>query len=89
MFRVGFSFIYFKISSEWNQLNFFLIEKSRPMTGEMAKQLRVLTALLWGPRFSSLNSYGDSEPYVTPLPEDLILSSGFCGHQECRWYIDI
>lgn len=46
MFRVGFSFI-FKISSEWNQFKkFFLIEKRRPATGEMAKQLRVLTALL-------------------------------------------
>lgn len=50
--------------------------------------LRALTGYSFrGSGFDSQNPQGGSQPSVTPVLEDLMLYSGFCGHEAYVWYI--
>lgn len=39
-----------------------------------------------GPQFESLHTHGASQPAITPVPMDLVPSSGLCGYPACMWY---
>lgn len=39
--------------------------------------------------FDFQHSHGSSQSYITPLEEDLMLSSDLCGYQACMQYMDI
>jgi hypothetical protein len=49
----------------------------------MTQWLKVIAALA---EFDSQHLHDTSQPSVTPVPRDLILSSGFFRHQACTQY---
>ena len=53
-----------------------------PGARERVQRLRALAALEEDPR-------GVSKPSVTPVPGNLMPSSGFHWHSVCMWYADI
>jgi hypothetical protein len=56
-----------------------------PGAGEMAQKSRVLAVPAEGVKFSSQHPYNGSQLLVTPVPGDLVSSSGICGHQAHKW----
>lgn len=55
---------------------------------EMSVQLRMLAALPED-KDSISSSNGNSQLSLTPVPGNLILSSGLSGQQPCTWYTSI
>ena len=41
------------------------------------------------PQIPYPGSHGSSQPSITPVPGDLMLSSDLCGYQACMWCTDI
>jgi hypothetical protein len=66
-----------------HNVNIFGDKRFAKRNEEMALQLRAPAAVLEDPGSIPGTLMGGSQPYVTPVPRDLMLSSGLSGHQAC------
>ena len=69
-----------KISSLWIR-----VVSRNPGSSQTAQRLRSTGCSSRGPRFNSQHPHGSSQVSVTPVPGDLIPSSGLHGHQAHTW----